>query len=110
MLDSEEIQVDQVDEEYLKDYYYYAWKKKFLLGLVVIHYWCEDRRPDLTREQAQTALGYKYKHSFTLRIGFKSVTWIVWSLAKGFYSNPWEPREAHDNELPTRRRRRFPKS
>lgn len=65
-----------------------------------MHYWCEDRCPDLSQKQAQEKLGYKYKHHICVRVGWKSVSLIVRSLTQGSYFNPWEEKGVHRNEHP----------
>lgn len=86
-----------------EDVYFYEWKKRFLLGLVEIHYYCEDRRPGKTPEQCQTAPGgYKYKHVHSVRVAWKKVSWITRSLTKGVYFNPMEEKEVHGNNHPVK--------
>lgn len=51
---------------------------KLLFGLVRINYRVEDRRPDLTIEQAKISPGYKYKHCLDVYvIGSKKLSWIL---------------------------------
>lgn len=56
----------------------YCEKRRHLL-FITIHVFVEDRRPDLSYEQARTELGYKWKYFvevyvFGKRIFFYSVT------------------------------------
>lgn len=48
-------------------------ERSYLFGWVAFFYVLEDRRPDLTEEQAKATLGYKYKLLVTVRLfGFKA--------------------------------------
>lgn len=43
---------------------------------VSIWYIVEDRRPDLTMEEAQTLMGYKYKTQLTVNLFLKTYSFV----------------------------------
>ena len=55
----------------------------WLLGLVYFHMTVEDRRPDLTEQQASQLLGYKYTVSINIRIAMQWWTFIYRTFALG---------------------------
>jgi hypothetical protein len=55
------------------------WRKYWLFGLFAIEYIVEDRRPDLTYEQAMERLGYKYKHLIYVRFAWIKHSWVIHS-------------------------------
>lgn len=54
-----------------------------LLGLIVFDYVKEDRRPDLTQEQARLELGYKFKHTIFFRCFNKTISLTIRSISPG---------------------------
>lgn len=54
---------------------------RFLFGIVNLWYFVEDRCPDLTAEEAQKELGYKYKHQIRLYVfGKQKLSWVYKTL------------------------------
>lgn len=53
------------------------------LGMIKFNIIIEDRRPDLSEEEAQIQLGYKYKVLIDLKIFFHSYSFVFHTLYKG---------------------------